>query len=215
MKQTLENLIDEKECREILSTQKHLSIQSFNTLKNITEISPTTKEIMSRQATINIAVIGNASNGKSTLIHTISDNWSKSKLEKDPEKENNEKCISNILGYKNAKLYQCPKCSPPDCFKSYCSDTEDNLKCTYCDSNMNLLKHFSFIDCPKYSVLMACLFDNSSLVDGKLYVLSANEDCPKRVQSKNITTTDNMDLSNTIIIQNKIDLFEEYLLYNN
>lgn len=47
-KQTL----SDQEIKDILNAQPHLSPQSFETLK--TEITPVTKELMSRQATINI-----------------------------------------------------------------------------------------------------------------------------------------------------------------
>ena len=46
------NLPNEAEINETLSKQPQLSWQSFETLK--TDITPTTFEIMSRQATINI-----------------------------------------------------------------------------------------------------------------------------------------------------------------
>jgi hypothetical protein len=47
--------ISEQEIKDVLSAQPQLSFQSFETLK--TEITPVTKEIMSRQATINIGKI--------------------------------------------------------------------------------------------------------------------------------------------------------------
>jgi hypothetical protein len=46
------NIPSEAEISDVLSKQPHLSWQSFETLKG--EITPTTFEIMSRQATINI-----------------------------------------------------------------------------------------------------------------------------------------------------------------
>jgi hypothetical protein len=49
------NIPSEAEISDVLSKQPHLSWQSFETLKD--EITPTTFEIMSRQATINIGKI--------------------------------------------------------------------------------------------------------------------------------------------------------------
>ena len=45
-------------------------MQSFEMLNN-TELSPLKKEIMSRQATMNIGTIGHVSHGKPTLVNAI------------------------------------------------------------------------------------------------------------------------------------------------
>ena len=45
-------------------------MQSFEMLNN-TNLSLLIKEIMSRQATMNIGIIGNVSHGKSTLVNAI------------------------------------------------------------------------------------------------------------------------------------------------
>ena len=47
--------VSEQEIKDVLSKNPQLSLQSFETLKG--EISPVTKEIMSRQATVNIGKI--------------------------------------------------------------------------------------------------------------------------------------------------------------
>ena len=47
--------VSEQEIKDVLSQNPQLSLQSFETLKG--EISPVTKEIMSRQATVNIGKI--------------------------------------------------------------------------------------------------------------------------------------------------------------
>ena len=46
--------ISEQDIRDTLCAQPQLALQSFETLKG--EITPVTKEIMSRQATINIGM---------------------------------------------------------------------------------------------------------------------------------------------------------------
>ena len=48
----MEKPISEQEIKETLAMNPKLALQSFETLKG--EITPVTKEIMSRQATINI-----------------------------------------------------------------------------------------------------------------------------------------------------------------
>jgi hypothetical protein len=48
------NTISDQEIQDLLALQPKLSPQSFETLKG--EITPITKEIMSRQATINIGI---------------------------------------------------------------------------------------------------------------------------------------------------------------
>ena len=47
--------VSEQEIKDVLSQNPQLSLQSFETLKG--EISPVTKVIMSRQATVNIGKI--------------------------------------------------------------------------------------------------------------------------------------------------------------
>ena len=38
--------------------------------------------------------------------------------------------ITIKLGYANAKLYKCPSCEPPDCFKSFNSAQPDATNCS-------------------------------------------------------------------------------------
>lgn len=61
---------------------------------------------------------------KSTLVKAISQ---ESTIRHSKEKGRN---ITIKLGYANAKLYKCPTCPPPECFKSFKSSKEDTPKCT-------------------------------------------------------------------------------------
>lgn len=125
---------------KIMSDHPYLAKQSFSTLK--TEISPLTREIMSRQATMNIGTIGHVSHGKTTLVRAISGiQTTRHKVEK-------ERNITYNLGYANAKLYKCPKCSPPECYKAYGSEKEDDPSCETCGEKLELLRSISFVDCP-------------------------------------------------------------------
>ena len=56
MAEPVDILPTEEECKEILSHQPKLAMQSFEMLNN-NDLSPLIKEIMSRQATMNIGTI--------------------------------------------------------------------------------------------------------------------------------------------------------------
>ena len=76
----------------------HLMKQDLETL-NVSELTPLTPEVISRQATINIGTIGHVAHGKSTVVKAISGVHTvrfKNELERN---------ITIRLGYANAKLY--------------------------------------------------------------------------------------------------------------
>ena len=196
-------LPNEEEVKKILSKQKNLSHQSFKTIEDLNSITPLTKEIMSRQATMNIGTIGHVAHGKTTLVRAISGvQTTKHKIEK-------ERNITYVLGYANAKLYKCPNCPEPECYTSFESDKEDSPKCEKCNNTLELLRHISFVDCPGHDILMATMLNGAAVMDAALLLISSNEPCPQPQTSEHLTAVENMDLKNIIIIQNKIDLIKE------
>jgi len=192
-------LPNESECKEILEKQPNLSLQSFKTIES-GEITPLTMEIMSRQATMNVGTIGHVAHGKTTLVKAISGIQTiRYKIEK-------ERNITYNLGYANAKLFKCPKCPPPECYKAYGSEKEDSPKCETCNSIMTLLRHISFVDCPGHDILMATMLNGAAVMDAALLLVAANVPCPQPQTSEHLAAVENMDVKNIIIVQNKIDI---------
>ena len=216
MKKNNNQLPDEKECKEILNSQKQLSLQSFTTLNNISEISPLTKEIMSRQATINIGTFGDNFKGKTTLVQSLSEsNIPRPKAEKEPERiKEKEKNISQSFGYINVKLYKCKKCQEPECYKSYNSETNDEIKCKICGSAQEVIRHICFVDEPEFKIKMLKILNGSSIIDSALLFIAANENCEIQETDNNNKEKneflENSILKNIIIIQNKIDTVMKY-----
>ena len=181
-------LPNDEEIEKILSKQKNLSHQSFKTIEDPSKITPLTKEIMSRQATMNIGTIGHVAHGKTTLVRAISGiQTTKHKIEK-------ERNITFVLGYANAKLYKCPKCPEPDCYKSYGSDKDDAPKCAQCGEVLELLRHISFVDCPGHDILMATMLNGAAVMDAALLLVASNETCPQPQTSEHLAAVENMDL---------------------
>ena len=196
-------LPSEEEIAKLFAGQTKLSPQSFKTLEDIKSITPLTKEIISRQATINIGTIGHVAHGKTTLVRAISGvQTTRHKVEK-------ERNITYVLGYANAKLYKCPKCPEPECYKSGGSEHEDSPKCDKCGETLELLRHISFVDCPGHDILMATMLNGAAVMDAALLLIQANDPCPQPQTSEHLAAVENMDLKNIIIVQNKIDLIRE------
>lgn len=93
--------------------QSHLRPQHY---EDIPALSPSSLQVISRQATINIGTIGHVAHGKSTVVKAISG------VETVKFRQEKVRNITIRLGYANAKIYKCPACPAPDCYKSYSSD---------------------------------------------------------------------------------------------
>lgn len=120
--------------------------------------------------------------GKSTLVRSISGRKFNIILNYYSTVRFKQEKVKNItirLGYANAKIYQCPKCPQPDCYRSYGSDKEDNPKCPTCEEIMNLIRHVSFVDCPGHDILMSTMLTGASIMDCALLLVASNITCPQ------------------------------------
>lgn len=167
-------------------------------------ILETNADVMSRQATINIGVIGHVAHGKTTLVKAMTGvKTVKFKQE----------CVRNItmkLGYANAKIFKCTgKCKNADAYASYGSEMMDDPLCEKCNSKMQLERHVSFVDCPGHNVLMTTMLNGTAVMDAAILVVSCDSKCPQPQTVEHLMAVEMMRLKHIIIVQNKIDLAKE------
>ena len=116
--------------------------------------------------------------------------------------------ITIKLGYANAKLYKCPTCPPPQCYKSHKSGKADNITCTVegCGAPMVLYRHVSFVDCPGHDTLMATMLAGAAVMDAALLLVAGNQPYPQPQTREHLIAVDIMRLEHIIVLQNKIDI---------
>lgn len=179
-------------------SKNSLAVQSLALLEP-SKLTPLTPEVISRQATINIGTIGHVAHGKSTLVKAISG------VQTVKFKNELVRNITIKLGYANAKIYKAE--GPDNVLGFYTSKgsahpdefEEDGL--TY-----KLQRHVSFVDCPGHDVLMATMLNGAAVMDAALLLVAGNEICPQPQTSEHLAAVEIMQLSNIIILQNKVDL---------
>jgi len=100
----------------------------------------------SKQAEINIGMIGHVDHGKTTS-------------------EELRRGITIRLGYADAVFRKCPKCN----------EYTTQKICPKCGGETEILRKVSFVDAPGHETLMATMLTGASLVDGAVLVIAANE----------------------------------------
>ena len=150
------------------------------------------------QPDINIGTCGHVSEGKSTLIKSIT---GISPMRYKSEKLKN---LTIKLGYANSIIYQC-KC--PD-YNSYKCNVEE-LICSECNSEFQERKNISFVDCPGHQSFMGTMINGACLMDVALLVISANNPCPQPQTTEHLKALTVMGVEKIIILQNKIDLVDK------
>jgi len=176
----------------------NLAVQDPATL-NVEELTPLTPEVISRQATINIGTIGHVAHGKSTVVKAISG------VQTVRFKNELVRNITIKLGYANAKIYRSS--APPYEYRSCSSGTVDEFPMNDgTDRTWQLQRHVSFVDCPGHDILMATMLNGAAVMDAALLLVAGNESCPQPQTSEHLAAVEIMQLSNIIILQNKIDL---------
>lgn len=192
--------------------KRGLAVQDLSKL-DVNTLTPLSPEVISRQATINIGTIGHVAHGKSTVVKAISG------VQTVRFKNELERNITIKLGYANAKIYKAkdPRVPRPASYKAYGSSKEDNPPCDYPgfeSTDMELVRHVSFVDCPGHDILMATMLNGAAVMDGALLLIAANETCPQPQTSEHLAAVEIMRLEHIIILQNKIDLISESAAQN-
>jgi len=182
--------------------QVHLAKQDLATL-DVNALTPSSPEVISRQATINIGTIGHVAHGKSTIVKSLSG------VQTVRFKNEKERNITIKLGYANAKLYENIK-APSDAVGRYTSRGSAHADKFEDDKGVwELRRHVSFVDCPGHDILMATMLNGAAVMDAALLLVAGNEQCPQPQTSEHLAAVEIMKLQNIIIVQNKIDLVKE------
>ncbi|CAD7945184.1 unnamed protein product [Amoebophrya sp. A120] len=186
-----------------------LAIQDLAKL-DVTTLTPLSREVIARQATINVGTIGHVAHGKSTVVKALT---GLSTIRHKSEKERN---ITIKLGYANAKLYKTDDVEDPA--YQYCSmgsAQPDEWKGTLNigeaedrEVTWKLQRHISFVDCPGHDILMATMLNGAAVMDAALLLVSSNEPCPQPQTLEHLAAVEIMKLKHIIILQNKVELIK-------
>ncbi|VVC02721.1 Translation initiation factor 2 subunit gamma [Candidatus Bilamarchaeum dharawalense] len=142
------------------------------------------------QAEMNIGMLGHVDHGKTTLTKALTGKWT------DTHSEEIKRGISIRLGYADAHIYHCDKCdlySPQD-------------KCGQCGGTAKLVRKLSIVDAPGHETLMTTVIAATSILDGVLFLIAANEPCPQPQTTEHLLVLNSTGIKNIIIVQTKVDL---------
>jgi translation initiation factor 2 subunit 3 len=144
------------------------------------------------QPSVNIGLVGHVDHGKTTLTEKLSGKWT------DQHSEELKRGITIRLGYADSTFYKCKKCN------KYSA----KAKCE-CGEKSDPIRKVSFVDAPGHETLMATMLCGSTIMDGALLLVAANEDCPQPQTREHLMALQIAGIKNVVIIQNKIDLVSE------
>jgi translation initiation factor 2 subunit 3 len=147
-----------------------------------------------RQPEVNIGMVGHVDHGKTTLTKAMTGVWT------DRHSEEIKRGISIKLGYADAAFYKCPGMPEPDCY------TTDPAAC---GEGAELLRVVSFVDAPGHETLMAVMLSGTSLMDGALLLIAANEQCPQPQSKEHLMGLQISGIENIVVVQNKVDIVTE------
>ncbi|AAK39867.1 eukaryotic translation initiation factor gamma SU (nucleomorph) [Guillardia theta] len=163
------------------------------------------------QSTLNVGIVGHVAHGKSTLVKSLTGTTTvkfKNELERN---------ITIKLGYANCKIFKCinDHCTPPSCYQSQNLDPSAISYCYKCHRKLKLIKHISLVDCPGHEILMNTMLNGASVMNAAILVIAADEECPQPQTFEHLAALNLCELSNLIIIQNKIDIVSTTQAFRN
>ncbi|MFO7927155.1 translation initiation factor IF-2 subunit gamma [Natronomonas sp.] len=147
-----------------------------------------------RQPEVNIGLVGHVDHGKTTLVESLSGEWT------DQHSEEMKRGISIRLGYADATFRECPDLNEPERYTvdESCPD----------GSESEHLRTVSFVDAPGHETLMATMLSGAAIMDGAVLVIAANEPVPRAQTEEHLMALDSIGIENIVIAQNKIDLVD-------
>ena len=147
-----------------------------------------------RQPEVNIGLVGHVDHGKTTLVESLSGEWT------DQHSEEMKRGISIRLGYADATFRECPDLDAPERYtvEETCPD----------GSESEHLRTVSFVDAPGHETLMATMLSGAAIMDGAVLVVAANEPVPRAQTEEHLMALDIIGIENIVVAQNKNDLVD-------
>lgn len=145
------------------------------------------------QSELNIGIIGHVDHGKTSLTKMLTGKFT------DTHSEELKRGISIRLGYADIVFKKCPDCKD---FDGYCTDE----KCPICKKKADVVRRVSFVDAPGHESLMATMLSGAAILNGAVLVVAANEPCPQPRTVEHLLAVKYSNVSQIIVVQNKIDL---------
>ena len=144
---------------------------------------------------MNLGLVGHVDHGKTTLVKCLSGKWT------DTHSEEIKRGITIRLGYANIAVYKCEKC---DYLRYFTSE-----KCPKCGAKGKLVRAISLVDAPGHESLMATMLAGTTIMDGALLLIAADEPCPQPQTKEHLMALEIIGLDKVIVVQNKIDLISK------
>lgn len=157
-------------------------------------------EIIKKQATFNTGIVGHVSHGKSTLTYKLTGTRTQ---RHSSEKKTNDRTVK--LGYANAKIYLNPETGLTKVTPSSVDSCVDPVTGT----EMTLVKHVSFPDCPGHDEFMATMLGGSSVMDMAFLVVAGNQPIPQVQTYEHLLALGQTDITKVLVIHNKLDLLSK------
>ena len=145
------------------------------------------------QAELNIGLLGHVDHGKTSVTKALTGTWT------DVHSVEIKRGISIKLGYANAVFKKCKKCKAAEAYTRM-------DKCQCGNGELEVLRKVSLVDAPGHETLMATVIAASSIIDGALLIIAANEPCPQPQTKEHKMLLETLGIKNLVIVQNKIDL---------
>ncbi|UCC20907.1 MAG: translation initiation factor IF-2 subunit gamma [Promethearchaeota archaeon] len=169
-------------------------------------------KLIKQQAECNIGLVGHVDHGKTTLVKSLTGDWT------DRHSEEQERGISIKLGYSNATILYCASCD--EYLTYYLANKarkkgESRFLCPQCKEELEFKRNISFVDAPGHEILMATMLSGASLMDGACLLIAADEECPQPQTREHLEALNIAGITNIIIIQNKIDAVSREQAQNN
>jgi len=152
------------------------------------------------QPEINIGLVGHVDHGKTTLTERLSGKWT------DTHSEEIKRGITIKLGYADTVFYKCPSCNKFT-VKEKCHDCNE--------AATDPIRKVSFVDAPGHESLMATMLAGTTVMDGAILMVAANELCPQPQTREHLMALQIAGVKNVVIAQNKIDLLDDDRLMKN
>jgi translation initiation factor 2 subunit 3 len=156
-------------------------------------------DVIKNQAILNIGATGHVANGKSTLVRAMTG------VATQKFKSEKERNITINIGYAGCKIYYSKKL---DEFK-FCGPDIHDINDS--DGNiMELVHHFSFVDCPGHEAFMNNMLTGSAVMDMAFLVEDISSETIPQVQTReHLLALFNSGITDLLVIANKCDLVKK------